>query len=72
MLRAGSKLCLEAFKVSINQTRGKKLRLRKPRWMPKAPSKLFKIYEQKPVDEEEQKQIKFIEDRYYNEIKSIR
>ncbi|XP_002404746.3 probable 28S ribosomal protein S26, mitochondrial isoform X2 [Ixodes scapularis] len=65
--------CLDASIVlGVQQQRWKRIRQRKPRWMPIAPSKLFNIIEHKPADPDETKQLKRLYDLYRTEIKSLR
>ncbi|CAN7996870.1 unnamed protein product [Ixodes hexagonus] len=58
--------------LGLQQQRWKRIRLRKPRWMPIAPTKLFNIIEHKPADPDETKQLKHLHDLYYTEMKSLR
>lgn len=57
--------------LGLHQKRWKSLRLRKPRWMPIAPSKLYNIIEHPAHDPEEKMQIIHLYNIYHTEIKSL-
>ncbi|OQR79040.1 putative 28S ribosomal protein S26 [Tropilaelaps mercedesae] len=60
------------FLPSVTQIRNKKVRLRKQLWMPRAPSKLFKMHPIRSVPQEEIAQYKFLYDRHHMEMLSIK
>ncbi|KAF8774731.1 putative 28S ribosomal protein S26 like protein [Argiope bruennichi] len=54
------------------QLRWKKIPIRKPRWLPMAPSKLFRIPEHPYVPPDEKQLIEDLLDEYYRKIESLR
>ncbi|XP_022647491.1 probable 28S ribosomal protein S26, mitochondrial isoform X1 [Varroa jacobsoni] len=56
---------------SVTQVRYKRIKLRKPAWMPRAPSKLYTIFKHPKVSEEEKAQYWALYVRYETEIRSI-
>lgn len=65
------------YPSSLNISRGsipcmQQVRWRKPRWVPKAPSKIFVVREPTPIDPEEYAMMSTLYNHYRTRLKSIR
>lgn len=58
--------------LGLQQQRWRRVKLRKPRWMSIAPSKLFNIIQHPEHDQEEYKQLSLMYNRHHTEMKSLR